>query len=58
MTKPYTPLTAYQLSLISAARKVRCDVCQVRVDIDDIVWRGTERTLAICDECEQEGTYR
>ena len=54
MTKRYTPLTEYQLSRVSQYLKVRCDICQVWTNVDDIVWRGQDGTLAICDECQDE----
>ena len=55
VTKPYTPLTEYQLSRLNAYLRVRCDLCDVWVDVDDIVWRGPDGTEAICDECHAEG---
>ena len=48
-------LTEHQLSRINSSHKARCDVCGVWTDIDDIVWRGSDGKLAVCDECEPEG---
>ena len=55
MTEPDTPLTEYQLSRIRSSHKVQCDLCRVWVDVDDIAWREPTQTLAICDECQEEG---
>ena len=55
MTKPYTPLTEYQMSRVVKFRMVRCDKCQVWTDVDDFVWRGPDLTVAICDACQEEG---
>ena len=55
MTKPYTPLTEYQLSRIDGMMRARCDLCGVWTPVDDIVWRGPDGTEAICGECQEQG---
>ena len=54
MTKPYTPLTEYQLCRISPNMRVRCDVCFVWACVDDIVWRRPDGSHAVCDECQED----
>ena len=57
MTKPYEN-AADRVSAVphqDQSQKVRCDICRVWTPVDDIVWRGPDGTLAICDECQEEG---
>ena len=57
VTKPYklTEYHEYQLSRMDQYQRVCCDICHVRTHADDIVWRGSDGKLAVCDECEPEG---
>ena len=35
--------------------EMTCAICRGWIDIDEIVWRGPNRTIPICADCEPEG---